>query len=362
MIGDEAMRWRSKTGLLPITGITESDRSTKRLLQRLGPGRIAVLAHDDLDELAVRGLLKARVSVVVNTGRTMTGAIASRAVLELLEAGTPLVETSADAFELLQASRTVTVTDNGIDTGTSWVPCRRFTRQSWLAAYRAAQASEPKQLARFIENTLKYAVEEKEQLLEPLPPVMLRTELPGRHVLVVVRGSGYREDFAALKRYIRRVRPVLIGVDGGADAILEAGYTPDMIIGDMDSVSDLALFSGAELIVHSYRNGEAPGMERLRRLGLEAALLPTGGTSEDAALLLAYEQGCEQIVTVGLHSHMQDFMEKGRKGMGSTWLVRMKIGSRLVDARGISRLYPANERRKPARPGTAWLSFVRFLH
>lgn len=301
-------------------------------------------------------------SVVVNTGRTMTGAIASRAVLELLEAGTPLVETSADAFELLQASRTVTVTDNGIDTGTSWVPCRRFTRQSWLAAYRAAQASEPKQLARFIENTLKYAVEEKEQLLEPLPPVMLRTELPGRHVLVVVRGSGYREDFAALKRYIRRVRPVLIGVDGGADAILEAGYTPDMIIGDMDSVSDLALFSGAELIVHSYRNGEAPGMERLRRLGLEAALLPTGGTSEDAALLLAYEQGCEQIVTVGLHSHMQDFMEKGRKGMGSTWLVRMKIGSRLVDARGISRLYPANERRKPARPGTAWLSFVRFLH
>src|SRR5699024_1759572 len=107
----------------------------------------------------------------------------------------------------------------------------------------------------------------------------------------VVRGYHYKEDLAALKPYIREYRPVLVGVDGGADAIIEAGYTPDLIIGDMDSVSDAALTSGAEVVVHAYRDGRAPGLERAQRVGVEHQVFPATGTSEDAAMLLGDAKG-----------------------------------------------------------------------
>ncbi|WP_254777482.1 putative cytokinetic ring protein SteA [Paenibacillus naphthalenovorans] len=353
------MKWNGTPERWPMKGKVEADRSTKQLLQRIRPGSIAVIAHDDLDELAVRGLIAAKVKAVINTGKTTTGTFASRAGLLLLDAGLPLLETAPEFFELLSGTPELVITENGIDLGHAFLPCKRFTRQMWLEAYRAARKAEPVRLREFIDNTLRYANQEKDWLIDPLTCLSLRTKLKGKHALIVVRGNGYKEDLAALHAYIQREDPVLIGVDGGADALLELGYAPRLIIGDMDSVTDRALCSGAELIVHSYIDGTAPGLERLHRLHLSGVLLPSGGTSEDAALLLAYDGGCEQIVAVGLHSHMQDFLEKGRKGMGSTWLVRMKVGSKLIDARGISRLYPNGETMKPLRIGRAWQSFVR---
>lgn len=356
------MGWNHTSERWPIKGRVEADRSTKQLLQRIRPGSIAVIEHDDLDELAIRGLLAAKVRAVINTGKTTTGTFENRAGILLLDEGLPLMETAPESFELLNGNSEIIITENGIDLGHAWIPCRRFTRQTWLEAYHAARKAEPVQLREFIDNTLWYANQEKEWLINPLTRPSIRTELAGKHALIVIRGSGYKEDLAALQAYIQREDPILIGVDGGADALLDFGYAPQLIIGDMDSVTDRALCSGAELIVHSYINGEAPGLQRLHRLHLSGALLPSGGTSEDAALLLAYDGGCDQIVTVGLHSHMQDFLEKGRKGMGSTWLVRMKVGSKLIDARGISRLYPVDEDIKPFQVSRAWQSFVRSLH
>jgi uncharacterized membrane-anchored protein len=182
-------------------------------------------------------------------------------------------------------------------------------------------------------------LQEKDIILGEVDVPGIRTRIRGRHCVIAVRGSNYLEDLAAVGSYIREVRPVLIGVDGGADALLDAGLTPDMIIGDMDSVSDKALSSGAELVAHAYPDGRSPASDRLRSLGLPHSVFRCPGTSEDIAMLLAHDKGASLIVMLGSHSNMLDFLEKGRPGMGSTFLVRLKVGSVLVDARGVSQLY-----------------------
>ncbi|UUZ94334.1 hypothetical protein LJK87_07040 [Paenibacillus sp. P25] len=345
----------------PIRGRIEADRNTKSLVQRMKPGSIALIAHDDLDSLAAESLLRAKVRAVVNAGRTLTGKLPLRAALLLLQAGVPIFEIEERDYSVLAGAREAVIHTRGITTPDGWIPCRPFTRERWVEVFLQAQGEERKQLSRFIENTLHYAANEKHWLTEPLHCEGLQTELSGKHVLIVIRGIGYRQDLAALTHYINKKKPVLIGVDGGADALLEYGYRPDIIIGDMDSVSDEALQSGAEPLVHSYMNGLAPGLGRIRSLGLKALTVASGGTSEDLALMLAYDQQCELIVTVGLHSHMMDFMEKGRPGMGSNWLVRMKVGSRLVDARGISQLYPVPSVGKGIGFRSGWTAFVKSL-
>lgn len=186
---------------------------------------------------------------------------------------------------------------------------------------------------------MKFASKEIDIITKSIDIPKLKTKIKNRHLLIVVRGHNFKEDLQTLRSYITEVKPVTIGVDGGADALLDFGYTPDIILGDMDSITDKALRCGAELIVHAYPDGRAPGLERVRSLNLTAHVLPSLGTSEDVAMLLGYEEGADLIVAVGTHSNFIDFLEKGRKGMASTFLVRLKIGAKLVDAKGVSKLY-----------------------
>ncbi len=197
----------------------------------------------------------------------------------------------------------------------------------------------------FTLNTLSYVRRDRDLLLEGLEIPTLRTRLRDRHVLVVVRGHDYKKDLSTLRGYIQEFRPALIGVDGGADALLEVGLKPDLILGDMDSVTNEALTSGAEIVVHAYPDGRAPGKERVEALGLEPLVLPGAGTSEDMAMLLAYESDCDLIVAVGSHASMVEFLDKGRPGMASTFLTRLKVGPKLVDAKGVNRLYRQGVRR-----------------
>jgi uncharacterized membrane-anchored protein len=196
-------------------------------------------------------------------------------------------------------------------------------------------------LERFAENTVEYVRNEIDLLTGDLEVPELRCDIAGRHVLIVVRGLDYKDDLSLLRQsgYLSDVRPVIIGVDGGADAVLEIGAVPDLIIGDFDSVSEAALRCGAQLIVHGYSDGRAPGAKRLDDLDLPYTVLPAPGTSEDIAMLLAHEQGAELMVAVGSHNSMVEFLDKGRAGMASTFLVRLRVGSALVDAKGVSRLY-----------------------
>jgi uncharacterized membrane-anchored protein len=186
---------------------------------------------------------------------------------------------------------------------------------------------------------MEYMKRERDLLLDGVGVPQVRTDIEGKHCLIVVRGYDYRDDLDVLASYIREFRPVLIGVDGGADALVESGYTPDMIIGDMDSVSDDVLRCGAEVVVHAYPDGRAPGLARVENLGVDAVTFPAAATSEDIAMLLADEKGATLIVAVGTHATLVEFLDKGRAGMASTFLTRLRVGGKLVDAKGVSRLY-----------------------
>ncbi|MHB9035914.1 MAG: putative cytokinetic ring protein SteA [Armatimonadota bacterium] len=326
-----------------ISGTVRLDKRTKDLAKRLKPGDIALIKHEDIDSTAARMLVEAGVKAVINAAKSCSGHYPNLGPRVLLEAGIILIDNAGDElFKGLKEGESVEIRDGAI--------CRNgieLSRGELLTAKRVEQLIEDAKanlgsvLEHFAENTLTYVTKEKSLLLDPAVLPEIRAEINDRHALVVVRGETYKEDLAIIRHYIREMKPVLIGVDGGADALLEMGLNPDIIIGDMDSVSDATLKCGAELIVHAYTNGKAPGLPRLQELGLEPHVCAIPGTSEDLALLLAYEKGAELIVAVGTHSHLIDFLDKGRKGMSSTFLVRLKVGNRLVDAKGVSKLYRA---------------------
>lgn len=327
---------------MEIKGIARIDKKTKNLAKRIKAGEIAVINHQDLDEVAAMSLVKARVKAVINAAASISGRYPNLGPRALLQNGIPLIDLAGiQIMETLQEGQMITIKDNGeIWAGEQlagfgqWLTVEEVEKQLVLAKANVAGV-----LKDFLENTLQYAEKEQGLILGEVPIPDTRTQFAGRHALIVVRGQNYREDLQAIKSYIDEVKPVLIGVDGGADALVEFGYCPDVIIGDMDSISDETLVCGAELIVHAYPDGRAPGLARVEKLGQSALTFPAPGTSEDIAMLLAYEKGAELLVAVGTHSNFIDFLEKGRKGMASTFLVRLKVGSILVDAKGVNRLY-----------------------
>jgi uncharacterized membrane-anchored protein len=337
-----------------IRGPVRPGRSTKQLAMRLRARDIALIDHPDLDEASARALVGRRVRAVLNAGRTLTGRYPARGGRVLLEAGVPVIDSlGPEAFERLRDGDEVElVTETVVRGGQVVARGRRFTPEAAEAVAAAARENLRRELDMFWDNTARCLAREKDLLLACRAPAV-RTPLAGRQVLVVVRGGTFREDVAMLRGFIRDVRPALIGVDGGADALLEAGLRPDIVVGDMDSVSDRALQAAREIVVHAYPDGRAPGLERVRRLGRGAVTFAAPGTSEDIGLLLAYEHGAELIVAVGIHAGLTDFLDKGRCGMASTLLVRMLVGGSLVDARGVCRLY---RRRLP--PGALWLILV----
>jgi uncharacterized membrane-anchored protein len=326
---------------LEFKAMARIDIRTKNLAKRIKPGEIAVIDHQDIDEVAADSLIKAKIKLVVNASRSISGKYPNHGPASLLEAGIGIIDNvGEEIFQKVHEGDLLEIKDGQIlkhqDLIGSGELLDRKAVQSRLKEIRKDLSSE---LDKFLHNTLDYALKEKDLILNTLQLPEVTTQFDSRPVIVVVRGQNYREDLTILKPYIDDVHPVLLGVDGGADALLEFGYRPDMIIGDMDSVTDHALKCGAELVVHAYVDGRAPGMERINRLQLAARTFPAPGTSEDLALLLAYDKGADLIIAVGTHSNMIDFLEKGRKGMGSTFLVRLKVGSILVDARGVSKIY-----------------------
>lgn len=328
---------------MQVKGTIRLDRRTKNLAKRLRPGDIALIDHVDIDSTAARMLVEARAAAVINAAKSCSGRYPNLGPHVLLEAGIPIVDNTGDElFKGLHEGEQIEIVNGSVRrNGQVLVEGDLLTIKQADKLMEQARENLGNELEHFAENTLSYVTKEKSILLDPTSLPDVATPINGRHALVVVRGETYKEDLAIIRAYIRDVRPVLIGVDGGADALVEMGLKPDIIIGDMDSVSDSALKCGAELVVHAYTNGKAPGMARVEQLGLKADVCAVPGTSEDLALLLAYEKGAELIVAVGTHSHLIDFLDKGRKGMSSTFLVRLKVGNRLVDAKGVSKLYRA---------------------
>lgn len=325
-------------------GTARLGKRTKDLVKRLGRNDIAIIDHTDMDRVSAEGLLESGVEVVVNAARSISGTYPNLGPLILVRGGVRLIdEAGPEIFELLAEGDVVEIVEGDVlKSGQVIASGTRLTVDAVETAMENAKAGLDQQLESFARNTLEYMAAEKALLTEGVSAPLTKTQIAGRHALVVVRGYDYKEDLRTLAPYIREVRPVLIGVDGGADAIRDFGFKPDIIVGDMDSVSDAALTSGAELIVHAYADGRAPGKERLSALGLAGVSWAMAGTSEDLALLLAYEAGAELIVAVGTHANLIEHLDKGRKGMASTFLVRLKVGPRLVDAKGVNNLYRAS--------------------
>ncbi len=331
-------RGDGETGAL---GVARLDGKTKKLTKRLEPGDIAIIDHVDLDRVSAEALAACGVAAVVNVARSISGRYPNLGPQILVEAGVPLIDdVGPDVFTKVHEGDLVRVDGEALLADDQVVAKGiRQTEQTVEAAMTEARAELPAQLEAFAANTMEFLKRERDLLFDGVGVPDVKTDLDGRHVLIVVRGYHYREDIGTLRPYIREYRPVLIGVDGGADALIEAGYRPDMIVGDMDSVSDEALTCGAELVVHAYRDGRAPGLKRVHDLEQHAVVFPAAGTSEDIAMLLADDRGATLIVAVGTHATLVEFLDKGRAGMASTFLTRLRVGSKLVDAKGVSRLY-----------------------
>jgi uncharacterized membrane-anchored protein len=324
-----------------IVGVARVDKRTKVLVKRLAAGEIAVIDHADLDRVSADELISCRVAAVVNAAKSITGRYPNLGPQLLLEAGIPLVDdVGRDVMSRVAEGAVVRLDGEVLYLNDQVVAKGVMQNEATLtAAIEEANAGVSTQIDSFAANTLEFLRAERDLLTNGVAVPQLATKMDGKHVLVVVRGYRYREDLRTLRPYIREYRPVMVAVDGGADALLEAGYLPQVIIGDMDSVSDDALVSGAELVVHAYPDGRAPGLARLTALGLDAVPLPAAGTSEDVALLLADACGAALIAVVGTHWTLEEFLDKGRPGMASTFLTHLRVGGKLVNARGVHQLY-----------------------
>ena len=328
------------TAQATVHGPARIGARTKELTSRLNSGDVAVIDHVDIDRVAADALVSAAPVAVLNAAPSTSGRYPNTGPNILIEAGIVLVDGLGPAIMALDERADVQIVGNEIFVDGEVVAKGTYQTPETVAADQAAaREGLSAEIERFAENTMTYLRRERDLLLDGVGVPDIRTSIEGRHVLIVVRGYHYREDLALLRSYIRENRPVLIGVDGGADAILDEGWQPDMIVGDMDSVSDRALACGAEIVVHAYRDGKAPGLERVKALGVEPVVFPATGTSEDITMLLADDKGAELIVAVGTHATLVEFLDKGRSGMASTFLTRLRVGGKLVDAKGVSRLY-----------------------
>jgi uncharacterized membrane-anchored protein len=324
-----------------VEGSARLGKRTKHLVKRLKPGDVAIIDHEDLDRVSAEELIACGVKAVVNAARSSSDRYPNMGPLLLVSAGVLLVDApGAPLFERLKDGDAIVVrggeirrSDELIATGEVQEPVA--LRQ--LNDERRREIGEA--LEAFARNTVEHMIEERELLVGKLELPRFDTDFRDRPALVVVRGVDHKRDLRALRPYVRDVKPVIVAVDGGADALVEHGFKADMIVGDMDSVSDSTLRMGAELVVHAYPDGRAPGRERVQELGLPHKIVPAPGTSQDIAMLIAAEKGARLIVSVGSQYNLVEFLDKNRRGMSSTFLTRLRVGEILVDAKGVSRLY-----------------------
>jgi uncharacterized membrane-anchored protein len=346
----EVAPWRT------VSGPVRLGRRTKLLVKHLCRGEIAVIDHLDIDRVSAEELIAADVGAVLNCRSSSSGSYPNLGPQLLVEAGVHLVDLPDDSlFEVLSDGEAITVRDGEVRRGGEAVAHGKVLDLARVLAETEARRHEVGEaLERFAHNTIEHMREERELLAGKIEMPRFATDFRDRSALVVVRGVGHQRDLRALRPFIRDMRPVLIAVDGGAEALLHEGLRPDMIVGDMDSAGEAALATarpgrggrgsyrtgrGTELVVHAYPDGRAPGRERLEALGLPFKLVPAPGTSQDVAMLIAAEKGARLIVSVGSQFNLVEFLDRNRKGMSSTFLTRLRIGEILVDAKGVSRLY-----------------------
>ncbi len=333
---------RSRTQRPPgIVGTARLDRRTRTMVRRIRPGDIAIIDHVDIDRGAAVSLVDAGVAAVVNLAPSISGRYPNLGPSVLLDAGIPLVDNvGPDAFTAFSDGDTIRIDGDEVYRGDRLVASGVLqTRDSVESALEASKDGMANQLDAFSANAMEHLRRDQGLLLDGEGVPNVATSFQGRQVVVVVRAFDHRQDLASLKTYIRECSPLLVGVDSGADVLLEAGYRPDLIVTDLDEISETALRCGAEVVAHATSDGRIRGFERVDRLGINHATFVTHGTAEDSAILLAHTQRAALIVMVGSHTSLVEFLDRGRSGMASSFLTRAAVGASVIDAKVVARLY-----------------------
>lgn len=333
---------RRRDALLPgISGVVRLDRRVGRLLNRLNVGDIAVIDIADLDRSTADALVAAGVVAVVNAQPSISGRYPNLGPEVLMDNDIALLDdVGSEIFAEVKEGAQLRLDGDVLYAGER-VAARgaRQDADTVREAMRAAKAGLSAQLQAFAASTQQHMEREKELLLDGVGVPELSTDFRGRHVLLVAKGYDFKSDLRSLKHYIREFRPVLVGVDAGADVLRDAGYRPDLVVGEMESMSDAALREAGEVVAHADHYGRVSGLARVQDLRIEPVLFATSGTSEDAAMLLADAGSAKLIVTVGMRATLEEFLDAGRGGIASTVLTRLKLGGRLVDAKAAAQLF-----------------------
>ena len=333
---------RSHQSLPGVVGIARVDRRTGDLLKRLSPGDIAVLDQLDLDRATADALVDAEVAGVVNASPSISGRFPNLGPEVLLAAGVPLIDgVGADALRGIREGSKLRLHEGGVYVGEREVAQgTRQTPESIADQMIEAKAGMSAQLEAFSANTIEFLRRERALVLDGVGVPALETPMRGRQVLIVAPGHEHAADLKRLKRYIAEHRPVLVGVESGADTLRALNHDPDVIVGNPDGISTDTLRCGAEVVVPAYTDGHAPGLARIQDLGIGAVTFPSSGNPEDLALLLADNHDASLVVAVGFQATLREFLDRGRSGSNpSTFLTRLRLGSKLVDGKAVATLH-----------------------
>ncbi|OZM75554.1 putative cytokinetic ring protein SteA [Pseudonocardia sp. MH-G8] len=333
---------RSRTELPGLSGVARVDRRTDSLLRRLKPGEIAVIDHVDLDRTTADALVAAKVAGVVNAAPSISGRFPNLGPEVLVGAGIALVDgVGPEALREIKDGSRIRLHEGVVYAGElRLAEGVEQDADSVADAMVEAKSGLTHQLEAFAANTIEFMRRERSMLLDGAGVPDVEVELAGRQVLVVAAGYDHAAELARLAHFIREYRPVLVGVGAGADALLQAGHRPQLIVGDPNEISSEALTSGADVVVPAFADGHAPGLARVQDLGTGAVTFPSSANPEDLALLIAAHNGASLVVTVGLSASMAEFLDRGRSGsIASTFLTRLQLGGLLVDGQVIASLY-----------------------
>lgn len=319
------------------------DRRTRLLLPRLRPGDIAVIDELDLDRATAQALVDARVTAVLNLSPFLSGRYPARGPQLLADAGLLLVDRVEGADRIGDGARIRVHEEVVFVSGEPVAIGREVDRDLLERELDQARAGLGTQLESFTHNSTELLRREEDLLLHGQGLPRLGTRTAGRPVVVVADGHQLAQVLRGIRAFVKERHPVLIGVDRGADALRSAGYSPDIVVvgsgpDDQAFPSSAALRAAHEVVARVDRGGRR-SLEHLDRIGVRAARVESTIATEDVALLLADAGEASVIVGVGTHATLDDFLDRQRSGLASTYLTRLRVGQRLVDAAAVPTLY-----------------------
>lgn len=318
------------------------DRDTDRLLRRVGPGDIVVIDVLDLDRVTADALVDAGIAGVVNAAPSISGRYPNLGPEVLVANNIVLIDNAGpEIFKKIKDGAKIRLHDGGVYSGDRrLVHGVERTDEEIADLMQDAKTGLVAHLEAFAGNSIEFIRSESPLLIDGIGIPDIDVDVYRRHVVVVTDGPGADDDVKALKPFIKEYQPVLVGVAGGADILRQHGYRPQLIVGNPDQMSADVLKSGAQVVLPADADGHASGLERIQDLGIGAMTFPAAGSATDLALLLVDHHGASLIVTAGHSAGIEEFFDRGRaQSNPSTFLTRLKVGEKLVDAKAVATLY-----------------------